>query len=1103
MLDTLLYPIIASLSLADALHSIGAGSLGILAQADKATEAAEVAANNWKGFLDVGIFLLAVIVPFVLGKFFANRLRMPNHAMAFSWILLAIIATGIVIATGQLKLGPDIKGGTNLIYQIDQTTVGNSGQRVAAKDFVAPILNRINPSGMNESVVRPAGDDKLEIIIADVDPAEIEEIKRKITNAGILQFRIVANLNDHEELIKVAKSQAENPNIDIRLSRDVKLPNKTSGELETVGVWRTLGRTAEQSGAGEVQGYVPGDTIRNARTGEILNPVLTGRPNDFEAWLDSLQIRDVDVLLALQKNGVPYVEVNGSDLSRAGVEISKNGGYQVSFKMTNAGAEKMLKMTIANQPDANTGFKRRMAILLDGIVLSAPSLNSPIRGEGQIEGNFNLKDVEFLVQILNSGSLPGAISKQPISENVVGATMGADAIAKGQWASGLGLITTILCVLAYYRFSGFIATIALLLNLAMILASMMLFHQPLTLAGLAGLVLSVGMSVDANVLVFERIREEREKNATPRMAIRNGFDRAWTTIFDSNLTTLISAFVLYYVGTEQVKGFAITLIIGLAISMFTSVFFAHNLFEIAERWGFAWLGMSDWVNSAKRSFVGPGDIDFLKYRNIAYGVSAVLISIGLIATFLRGREFLDIDFNGGTSVVFSLDKTMEPDQVREIAQKAFDADEKGLPIQTTLTNVEMRDFQKNSVYKLDVSLKDEAQVKERLLKGFNGDSGAKLVTYDMKSQIVGNSQSSLGSRSRTFMVAYQDPAAPAEPATPAEPAAPAAPAPQEPATPAPEQTATPAPVAQVPAASGDKPSLAPEITTSTKLTFLDTLGSSSARLNAAQVIETLVASAQAAGRNLVDSQIELEPASASNWTRTSELGFSEWNVKLPYDEATTANVLDRMREAIQTKPVFQSFSKIEGRVAGEMQQKAILGLLLSLLFITIYIWFRFNKVSYGVAAVIALLHDVLITIGVLAVSHWLFRPLGFLLIDDFKISLTIVAAILTIIGYSLNDTIVVFDRIREVKGKSPNLTEKMINTSVTQTLSRTLLTSSTTIIAILLMYIWGGEGIHGFAFCLLVGIVVGTFSSIFVASPILLWLAKREQAARAASKVTS
>ncbi|MFM2217921.1 MAG: hypothetical protein RL240_2239 [Planctomycetota bacterium] len=1065
-------------------------STSVLTLAQTSLGSGDSTVNDWRGLYDVGLFVLAVIVPFVLGKFFANRLRMPNHAMAFSWIMLAIIATGIVLATGQLKLGPDIKGGTNLIYQIDQSTVGNSGTRVSSRDFIAPLQNRINPSGMNESVVRPAGDDKIEIIIADVDPTEIEEVKRKITNAGILQFRIVANLNDHEELIKTARTQAENLSPDIRLRREVTLPNKTTGEPEVSGVWRTLGRSADQSGATEVQGYVPGDTIRNARTGEILNPVLTGRPNDFEFWLESQKIQDVDVLLALQKNGTPYIEVNGADLSRAKVEISKNGGYLVSFVMTTGGAEKMLKMTIANQPDTNTGFKRRMAILLDGIVLSAPSLNSPIRGEGQIEGNFTLKDVEFLVQILNSGSLPGAISKQPISENVVGATMGADAIAKGKFASWLGLGTTVLGVLAYYRFAGFVATISLALNLAMIMACMMLFRQPLTLAGLAGLVLSVGMSVDANVLVFERIREEREKNATTRMAIRNGFDRAWTTIFDSNLTTLISAFVLYYVGTEQIKGFAMTLIIGLVISMFTAVFFAHNLFEIAERWGLAKLNMADYVNQAKRSLFGPQDIDFLSYRNLAYLVSGLLIAVGLAATFLRGKEFLDIDFNGGTSVVFTLDKSMEPDEVRTIAQAAFQEDERGLPIQTTLTNVEMKDFAKNSVYKLDVSLKDDAQVRERLLKGFNGAKGASLVTYDMESKIVGKTQSSLPRDRRTFMVAYQDPAA--EPTAPSQtPSAESAPA-----------EASSAQSGTAPAAEPVKPSFAPEFTTEANLVFRDTLGSTAAKLNASQVIEGLVAATSAAGRNLVDSQVELEPSGGTNWTRNSEVGFGEWKVKLPFDESTTSAILDKMKEAVRTKPVFQSFSKIEGRVAGEMQQRAIAGLLLSLLFITIYIWFRFNNVSYGVAAVIALIHDVAITVGLLAVSHWLFKPFGFLLIEDFKISLTIVAAILTIIGYSLNDTIVVFDRIREVKGKSPNLTDKMINASVTQTLSRTLLTSSTTIIAILLMYIWGGEGIHGFAFCLLIGILVGTYSSIFVAAPILLWLSKREQAARAASKVS-
>jgi SecD/SecF fusion protein len=1034
--------------------------------------------SDWTGLWDVGLFLLAVIIPFILGKFVSNLLKMPNHAMAFSWILMAMIATGIVLATGTLRLGPDIKGGTNLIYQIDPSTLGNLDTPVSAKDFIAPLVNRINPSGMNESVVRPRGDDQIEIIIAAVDDAEIDDIKRKITNAGILQFRIVANQNDHEDLIKAAKTQSEDPSADVRLRSDVYINNKLTGEREVGGIWRKLGRGAEQNGAKQVEGYQSGDTIRNGFTGQILTPILADRPGEFERWLEREKIQSVDILLSLQRNGTPYVDVKGADLARAKTAFGKSGKYEVEFTMTTGGAEKMLKLTGANQPDPNTGFKRRMAILLDNVVLSAPSLNSPIRGEGVIQGSFTLKDVEFLVQILNSGSLPGAISKEPVSQHVIGASMGQDAIAKGQYASLLGLATTVLCVVAYYRFCGLVATIALVLNLAMIVACMMLFRQPLTLPGLAGLVLSVGMSVDANVLVFERMREERQKNATPRMAIRNGFDRAWTTIFDSNLTTLISAAVLYYVGTEQIKGFAITLIIGLAISMFTAVFFAHKIFEIAERWNCLSLGMSDWVNSLRKSFFGDEVIRFFDYRKACYAISASLVVIGLVATFLRGREFLDIDFNGGSSVVFVLDRSVEPDKVRSLAQQAFDLDEQGLPIQTTLTNVEMKEFDKNSVYKLDVSIKDEPQVRDRLLKSFTAENGAALVTYDMNYQVSSGEQSVRKPEWTPRLVSFQDPTAPAPTVEP------------------------PAIAAENPAPNVETAPLESLVFSSAELIFNATKGSGGAKLNATQVIEGLIDSAKAVERTLVDAQVELEPIGATDWTRESEVGYSQWRVKLPFDSGTTSALLSKMQEQVRTKPVFQSFSKIEGRVAGEMQQRAIAGLLLSLVFITIYIWFRFNKVSYGIAAVIALLHDVLITIAVLAVSHWLFKPLGFLLIDDFKISLVIVAAILTIIGYSLNDTIVVFDRIREVKGKSPNLTEEMVNRSMTQTLSRTLLTSSTTILAILLMYIWGGEGIHGFAFCLLIGIVVGTYSSIFVASPVLLWLERRDQAARLAAKVS-
>ena len=274
-----------------------------------------------------------------------------------------------------------------------------------------------------------------------------------------------------------------------------------------------------------------------------------------------------------------------------------------------------------------------------------------------------------------------------------------------------------------------------------------------------------------------------------------------------------------------------------------------------------------------------------------------------------------------------------------------------------------------------------------------------------------------------------------------------------------------------------------------------------AKMNAMQVSDALIAAAASAQMTLVNAQIELTPKNAESWTIESLVGYEGWNITLPFDSANATTVLDKMKEKLRTQPVWESVSKIESREAGEMQRRAIAGLLLSLVFIVGYIWFRFQRLAYGIAAVIALVHDVLITLAFIAVSHWLFQPFGFLLIEDFKVSLTTIAGFLTIIGYSLNDTIVVFDRIREVKGKSPNLTEQMINASVTQTLSRTLLTSSTTIVAILLMYIFGGEGIHGFAYCLFIGIVVGTYSSIFIAAPILVWFVKREQAAKLAAKV--
>jgi SecD/SecF fusion protein len=273
-----------------------------------------------------------------------------------------------------------------------------------------------------------------------------------------------------------------------------------------------------------------------------------------------------------------------------------------------------------------------------------------------------------------------------------------------------------------------------------------------------------------------------------------------------------------------------------------------------------------------------------------------------------------------------------------------------------------------------------------------------------------------------------------------------------------------------------------------------------AQISEGTLKEALLAVAAEVGVPLTERVVIVAPLgdNTSQWSPGSQLQYSKWKVDMPLAADQADKIMARMKEKMSQAPVWVSSSSVGSRVAGDMVGRAMAALFASLLCIIGYIWFRFQGVLYGLAAVAALVHDVLVTLGAIAISYWLADALGFLLIDPFKIGLTVVAAILTLIGYSLNDTIVVFDRIRETKGKAPRLTSDMVNSSINQTLSRTTLTSMTTWMVVLLLYFFGGEGIHAFAFSLVVGVVVGTYSSIFVASPILLWLLQRRDQNKAA-----
>jgi SecD/SecF fusion protein len=306
----------------------------------------------------------------------------------------------------------------------------------------------------------------------------------------------------------------------------------------------------------------------------------------------------------------------------------------------------------------------------------------------------------------------------------------------------------------------------------------------------------------------------------------------------------------------------------------------------------------------------------------------------------------------------------------------------------------------------------------------------------------------------------------------------------------PADAAAKAPAADAKPSSGEesKPAAKPSETflTEARLTFDYRISGETVKhevLEAAQAVDVLLTEE--------DITVNLNAKDLSDnpdWTIQDSLGYKEWIVTLAKNRAEGQKVLDRVAKKMSDTPVWSTASKIGGKVAGDARNMALVALAASWLGIVIYIWIRFQKVVFGLAAVVALIHDVLVALGAVAISYWLAGFLGFLEIQEFKISLTVVVAFLTIIGYSVNDTIVVFDRIREVRGKSSTLTDEMVNMSVNQTLSRTLLTGLCTIVNTLILFAIGGEGIHAFAYTLFIGFISGTYSSIFIASPFVLWL---------------
>jgi SecD/SecF fusion protein len=981
----------------------------------------------------------------------------------------------------KLRLGIDLSGGTILVYKVERE---NTSRDYTMDDLIAALKKRADPDGVKEIPIRKIGGDRIEIILPKASDADVEEIKRKLTDVGSLEFRILANRKHNESVFDRALAPGGfiKPPGGFKWARLGEMSSGTNPQIEKKAIIDVDQEWKKDRYNGTFVILTGRDTEGNEVTKSIkvrqntINTLILEEPHDLKS-VSSYHIefnpsrikatdpskRDPgDVLVREEKVAAgrietyilclldkPGQEVTGKYLKAVKPDQDQQFQPAVHFEFDAKGATRFGRLTHEHRPEEGGVFLYRLGILLDNLLMSAPVLKDEIRDSGIIEGGpqgFKLTEVEHLVQVLRAGSLPASVNPNPLQEEKVGPTLGEDTIAKGVFAILVSLIVVPIFMVIYYRFAGVVAVLALLVNMILLIGSMAYIQATFSLPGLAGLALTIGMAVDANVLVFERMREEKERGASLAQQIRNGFNRAWVTILDSHVTNFLAAMVLYIVGTEEVKGFALTMMIGMLWNLYTAVFMSRVIFEYCYTRG--WLKKVTMFKMLDKT-----NIDFIGPRYICMAGSLILIILGLIATGVRGRGMFNIDFTGGTLVTIRLnDSDPEVHNLSE-SQRAQLVRQKAVLPDVTVESLRMGRDKRLARFNIRTTEQDTKKVKAQILEAF-GSSLAKVeMTFSDGKPIARTTD------------------------------APAAGAPKS---------------ARGSARFGGGREYELEFNTTA-------FNSTEVNDAPAEVVTTrftkVLTDAQIATPGL---RFEVLKAPAPAGTAAAEPGaepISSLKLILRTDlEPDVAKVqLAKLQESLanDTDLLFERISNFGGTVAGETRTKALLATIASWIIIIAYLWWRFHSFTYGLAAVLAVVHDVLVTLGAIAVSYWLAKVpylSAALQIDQFKIDLPIVAAFLTLIGFSVNDTIVIFDRIREIKGKTPHLTNKMVNDAINQTLSRTILTSFTAWLVVVILFFFGGEGLHGFAFALTIGFLSGTYSTVYIATPILIdWVATKPE----------
>ena len=784
-----------------------------------------------------------------------------------------------------LNLGLDLQGGIHLVLEVKTEGMEQQEAQDAVAQAQEVIRNRVDQFGVAEPTIQRQGDNRIIIELPGVQ--DVQRAKDLVGQTALLEFQLLEPSEDRTRLIQridqvlAPEEEEEEEEEDLLLSSTAESAPLSSmlslaGEDLTVS-GRDLQRIKNLLNTPEAQELIPAD----------VEFIFSSKPAGAEG-------NEFYFLYLVRKKP----EMTGHMIQDAFVSIGQVVEYMgqpiVNFSTTDEGVRLFSRIT-------GSHIGERMAIVLDESVYSAPVIQSKIsEGRGIITGSGTQEEAKDLAIVLRAGALPAEV--EIIEDRTVGPSLGRDSIEQGKTAAIYSMVLIAIFMVLYYRVVGLIADFALLLNMFFIMAVLAGFHATLTLPGIAGIILTIGMAVDANVLIFERIREELRSGKTVRAAIDSGFGHALSAIIDANVTTFLVGIVLYQFGTGPIRGFALTLCIGIVSSLFTAFFVTRTIFDLITR-----KSQQSTLSIGPVGLFANLNIRFLSLRNIGFGASAAVLLLGGVSILGINGIRQGIDFAGGTLLELHFDPAVQVENIRSQLGR--------VPV---------------------------------------GDAEIDLSKSEIKQ---------FGSANDILIRVSE---------------------------------------------SGEGTEVADGIMGVLKSGFADSIA-------------------------------EME------WIRRQE--------------------------------------KVGPKIGSELSSAAVRAVLVALGLILLYMAWRFHRFLYGIAAVVALFHDVLITLGLLSLFN-------------IEITLAVVAALLAIVGYSLNDTIVVFDRIREnLHTARRQGFDGTVNQSINECLSRTLITSATTLLAVLVLMLFGGEVNRDFTITLMIGVVVGTYSSVFVASPVL-YLGQQRAAAK-------